>query len=345
MSKSVGNVVEAFQLTDKYGHDAFRYFLLREMNFGLDASFSEEALVDRLNADLANDLGNLASRATTLIARRGGAVAQVTAPVEARGPRDRRCAAAERAAPRRARRWRTSRSRRRSAAIWSFIGSVNRYVDTSAPVGPGQGSRQAARLERVLCTLADSLGFLGIVLDPFLPDAARKIREALGRSAAPALEGGGGGSPDRGAAGDQDLRPLPPRRHQGPRPGASPLRGEGRVRGRRARPAPARSRSPTSRRWICAWPRCSRPSGCRSPRSSSSSTIRVGEETRTLVAGVAEHYEPGDLVGRKVVIVANLQPATLMGVESNGMVLAAEHEGTLSLLTLDKDLPSGAKVK
>jgi methionyl-tRNA synthetase len=73
--------------------------------------------------------------------------------------------------------------------------------------------------------------------------------------------------------------------------------------------------------------------------------IRVGEETRTLVAGVAEHYEPGDLVGRKVVIVANLQPATLMGVESNGMVLAAEHDGTLSLLTLDKDLPSGAKVK
>jgi methionyl-tRNA synthetase len=74
-------------------------------------------------------------------------------------------------------------------------------------------------------------------------------------------------------------------------------------------------------------------------------TIRMGEETRTLVAGVAEHYEPENLVGRKVVVVANLEPATLMGVESNGMVLAAEHEGTLSLLTLDKDLPSGAKVK
>jgi methionyl-tRNA synthetase len=74
-------------------------------------------------------------------------------------------------------------------------------------------------------------------------------------------------------------------------------------------------------------------------------SIRVGEETRTLVAGVAEHYEPGDLVGRKVVIVANLQPGTLMGVESNGMVLAAEHGGTLSLITLDRDLPSGAKVK
>jgi methionyl-tRNA synthetase len=74
-------------------------------------------------------------------------------------------------------------------------------------------------------------------------------------------------------------------------------------------------------------------------------TVRVGEETRTVVAGVAEHYAPADLVGRKVVIVANLAPATLMGIESNGMVLAASHEGTLSLLTLDKELPAGSRVK
>jgi len=73
-------------------------------------------------------------------------------------------------------------------------------------------------------------------------------------------------------------------------------------------------------------------------------TVRVGEETRTLVAGVAEHYAPSDLVGRTVVIVANLEPATLMGIESNGMVLAASDGGKLSLLTLDKELPSGSKV-
>jgi len=74
-------------------------------------------------------------------------------------------------------------------------------------------------------------------------------------------------------------------------------------------------------------------------------TVKMGEETRTLVAGVAEQYDPATLVGRKVVIVANLQPATLMGIESNGMVLAATHGGTVSLLTLDKDVPSGSKVK
>ena len=74
-------------------------------------------------------------------------------------------------------------------------------------------------------------------------------------------------------------------------------------------------------------------------------TVKVGEETRTLVAGIAEHYAPEAVVGRKVVIVANLEPATLMGIESNGMVLAASHESTVALLTLDKDVPSGSKVK
>ncbi|HET9854372.1 MAG TPA: methionine--tRNA ligase, partial [Methylomirabilota bacterium] len=177
MSKSVGNVVEALQLTDKYGHDAFRYFLLREMNFGLDASFSEEAFVDRLNADLANDLGNLASRATTLIAA-AGPVAQVTGPVEA-GDREIATAAAEaRAVVEQA--MQDFAFQKALGGIWTFIGSVNRYVDTSAPWALAKDPARRPRLERVLCTLADSLGFLGIVLDPFVPDAARKIREALG---------------------------------------------------------------------------------------------------------------------------------------------------------------------
>ena len=73
-------------------------------------------------------------------------------------------------------------------------------------------------------------------------------------------------------------------------------------------------------------------------------TVKVGEEVRTIVAGIAEHYEPGSLVGRKIVVVANLEPATLMGIESNGMVLAASNGGALALLSLDKDLPPGAKV-
>jgi methionyl-tRNA synthetase len=355
MSKSIGNVVEAFQLTDKYGHDAFRYFLLREMNFGLDASFSEEAFVDRLNADLANDLGNLASRATTLIAA-AGPVAQVTAPIEA-ADRDIATAAVEaRAAVAQA--MQEFAFQKALGAIWAFIGAVNRYVDASAPWALAKDPVKRPRLERVLCTLADALGFLGIVLDPFLPDAARKIREALGQSAPPTLEAAVVGRLTA-VPRVSKISGLFPRidtktPHPGPLPGGeresvstpggresttlSPL---GRGQGEGSAKIPITDFQKVELRVAEVL------TAERVPKSKKllKLTIRVGEETRTLVAGVAEHYEPGDLAGRKVVIVANLQPATLMGVESNGMVLAAEHDGTLSLLTLDKDLPSGAKVK
>jgi methionyl-tRNA synthetase len=356
MSKSVGNVVEAFQLTDKYGHDAFRYFLLREMNFGLDANFSEEALVDRLNADLANDLGNLASRATTLIAA-GGPVAQVTAPVEAA---DREI-------------W-TSAGETKSivehemqefafqkalAGIWSFIGAVNRYVDANAPWALAKDPAKRPRLERVLCTLTDSLGFLGIMLEPFLPDAARKIREAIGASGPLTLEAAVVGrltsvprvSKISGLFPRVDTKT--PAAAQAPHPGPLP-RGE-RESGTlspRGRGQGEGSQGEGSKIGIGDFQKVELRvaevlAAERVPKSKKllKLSIRVGEETRTLVAGVAEHYEPAALVGRKVVIVANLEPATLMGVESNGMVLAASHEGTVSLLTLDKDVPSGSKVK
>jgi methionyl-tRNA synthetase len=340
MSKSVGNVVEALQLTDKYGHDAFRYFLLREMNFGLDASFSEEAFVDSLNADLANHLGNLASRASTLIAA-AGPVAAVSAPVEAADREIAAAAAEARAALEQA--MQEFAFQKALGGIWTFIGAVNRYVDTSAPWALAKDPAKRPRLERVLCTLADSLGFLGIVLDPFLPDASGKIRAALGQSAPPTLEGAVVGrlasvprvTKISGLFPRVDTKPAPTTPSpQGRGPGEGP---SGETAGKipitdfqkvelRVAEVLAAERVPKSKKLLKL-------------------SIRVGEETRTLVAGVAEHYEPGDLVGRKVVIVANLQPATLMGVESNGMVLAAEHGGTLSLLTLDRDLPSGAKVK
>jgi methionyl-tRNA synthetase len=359
MSKSIGNVVEAFQLTDTYGHDAFRYFLLREMSFGLDASFSEEALVDRLNADLANDLGNLVSRATTLIAA-AGPVAQVNAPTE---PADREIAAAAagaRAAVEQA--MGEFAFQKALGGLWAFIGTVNRYVDASAPWALAKDPAKRPRLERVLCTLADALGFLGIVLDPFLPDAAGKIREAIGQGA-PTLEAAVVGrltSVPRvtrlsGLFPRIDTKaphpgPLPKgERGTGravPTPGSpATLPPEGRGQGEGAAGEGARIPIADFQKVDLRVAEVLAAEKVAKSRKLLKLTIRVGEETRTLVAGVAEHYQPGDLVGRKVVIVANLEPATLMGIESNGMVLAASHGGALALLTLDKDLPSGAKVK
>jgi len=331
MSKSVGNVVEAFQLTDKYGYDAFRYFLLREMTFGLDANFTEEALVGRLNADLANDLGNLASRVTTLIA--GSAGGAVPAP-GALGPEE--TAVAESLA----RALRDGNAamedfafQRALAAIWEFIGVVNRYVDSQAPWALAKDSAKQERLGTVLYTLAESLRCLGILLDPFLPEAAAKLRAAIG-SGTPSLADLVWG---RLPVGTRVVRmpALFPRIDN--RPAAPEKKAEPVV-------APRMSIDDFSKVEL----RVAEVIGAENlPKSKKllKLTVRLGEETRTVVAGIAEHYAPADLVGRKVVIVANLAPATLMGVESNGMVLAASHEGKLALLTLDKELPSGSKVR
>ena len=334
MSKSVGNVVEAFQLTDKYGYDAFRYFLLREMNFGLDASFSEEALVGRLNADLANDLGNFASRATTLLSRFGAITKAGGQPT----PDDQQIHAL-------AAQTRSGVEREMSdfafqkalGGIWEFIGALNRYVDTAAPWELAKDLAKRSRLERVLCTLADALQFLGIILDPFVPDAAAKIRGALGYTKPPRLEDAVVGRITSVPA-VQKMSALFPRieakvSEEAKSAATAPSAGAVKILiddfmkvELRVAEVLAAERVPKSKKLLKL-------------------TVKVGDETRTVVAGIAEQYEPEPLVGRKVVIVANLQPATLMGVESNGMVLAASHEGTVSLLTLDKDVPPGSKVR
>jgi methionyl-tRNA synthetase len=340
MSKSVGNVVEALALTDKYGHDAFRYFLMREMTFGLDASFSEEALVERLNADLANDLGNLVSRATSLLVGFGqGRIPQPSAVAAAQGP----VVAAWSAAREQIRGAMEEFAFQRAlAALWEFVAEVNRFVDASQPwqlakrsATDGEARRE---LEAVLYALGESLRLLGIVLDPFLPEAAAKIRSAVGQTNTPRLADAEWG---RLAAGT-GVRKLPglfPRVEaagaSGTPPATAPVVGGGapRVSIEEFRRLDLRVAEVLDAEPV--------------PKSKKllKLTVKLADETRTIVAGIAEHYRPEDLRGRKIAVVANLEPATLMGVESNGMVLAGSEGATLALLTLDRDLPAGAKVR
>jgi methionyl-tRNA synthetase len=323
--------VEAFQLTDKYGHDAFRYFLLREMTFGLDASFSEEAFVGRLNADLANDLGNLASRATTMIVNFGGGRAPQPGPETDEDK-------AVRAALAQAARgvddaMEDFAFQRALAAIWEFLGVVNRYVDASAPWALAKDPAKRGRLDTVLYTLAESLRAISILIDPFLPDAAGRIRAAVGGEP-PRLADLAWGRLAPGAP-VQKVSALFPRIEAKVSDEAKPA----------AAPSGA-AKIPIDDFKKVELRVAEVLAGERVPKSKKllKLTVKVGEEVRTIVAGIAEHYEPESLVGRKIVVVANLQPATLMGVESNGMVLAASHEGALALLSLDKDLPPGSKV-
>jgi methionyl-tRNA synthetase len=183
MSKSIGNVVEALALADKYGHDAFRYFLMREMTFGLDANFSEAALVARLNADLANDLGNLVSRVTTMLVNFAGGVvpaAGAETPQEAgiKAGLEKVRAEVDEAMEEFA-------FQRALVAIWEFVGAVNRYVDATAPWALAKDPARRARLDAVLYTLAESLRALSVLLAAFLPKTAAQIRQVLGLEGAP----------------------------------------------------------------------------------------------------------------------------------------------------------------
>jgi methionyl-tRNA synthetase len=338
ISKSVGNVVEALKLADTYGRDAFRYFVLREMPFGHDASFSEEALVERLNADLANDLGNFVSRAVAMLVGFGRGAVPAPGPfgaaeTEIRDGLGRMLTAVHTAMEEFA-------FQRALVAMWEWIGALNRYVDAQAPWVLAKDAARAERLRTVLFTLAEALRVLGILLEPFLPDTAAAIRRQLGLGGVPRLEDiepWGRVIPETRIARAPALFPRveAARDTQGP-PAAAPA-------------APTRVGLPRIsvdefRRLDLRVAEVLDAEPVAKSKKLLKLTVKLGEETRTVVAGIAQHYRPEALRGRKVVVVANLEPATLMGVESNGMVLAGSEGEMLALLTLDRDLPPGAKV-
>jgi methionyl-tRNA synthetase len=343
MSKSIGNVVEAFALGETYGNDAFRYFVMREMAFGLDADFTEESFVGRLNADLANDLGNLVSRATTLLVNLAGGVVpgpsgRGTADESAGTDPDLR-SAYERALADAGRAMADFAFHRALAAIWEFIGAVNRYVDATQPWALAKQPDARPRLDHVLSSLAESLRLLGIVLAPFLPDSAAKIRAAVGQTAEPTLADArwGGLRPGTPVTRLSGLFPRVDEKKAPPGRGAAAATAVGTESPRisvadfgkvdlRVAEVLAAEAVPKSKKLLKL-------------------TVSLGDEERTVVSGIAAHYAPADLVGKKVVLVANLEPAKLMGIESNGMVLSGEIDGQLAVLTLDRDLRPGAKVK
>jgi methionyl-tRNA synthetase len=222
------------------------------------------------------------------------------------------------------------------ASIWEFVGAVNRYVDTTQPWALAKQPAQRGRLDAVLYELAQALHGLGLVLTPFLPDAAGKIRTALGEAGEPTLARNPWDGLRPGAR-IQKISGLFPRVEErkaaGPAAAATPADGGARITIDEFAKVDLRVAQVLSAEAV--------------PKSKKLLKLRVslGSEERTVLAGIAEHYAPGDLVGKKVVVVANLQPAKLMGIESQGMVLAGSTDSALGVLSLDKDLPPGAKVK
>jgi methionyl-tRNA synthetase len=231
------------------------------------------------------------------------------------------------------------------AAVWEFIATVNRYVDATQPWALARTPAERPRLDRVLLTLADAVRYLGVVLDPFLPEAAARIRAAVGSTAPPRLTDVTLGRLDRLPT-VQKLSGLFPR--------VGDSKSDREARKTTAVPEAVAGAAESSRITISDFGKVDlRVAEVVAAEAVAKSkkllklTVSLGREQRTVVAGIAQHYAPADLVGKKVVVVANLEPATLMGVSSQGMVLAGstDGDGALAVLTLDRDLPPGARVR
>ncbi|HBI15177.1 MAG TPA: methionine--tRNA ligase subunit beta, partial [Desulfobulbaceae bacterium] len=356
MSKSIGNVVRPGELIAEFGADTVRYFVLREMSFGLDASFSAAAIVERQNSDLANDLGNLFSRALTMLAKYAGGT--VPAPDEATvsaADRELTSAMAEMVILYR-REMEQFNFSRALQEVWKVIGQLNRFIVANEPWELAKKPEMQPRLHSVLFILAESLRLIALVLRPVMPDAAARMAGALGLTgelAAATLDSSGAWGLLRPGTALGEVVQLFPRldkKSKAEAPGREPQE-----KGKPAKPAaPATAEEDGLigfEQFGKVELRVARVVAAEKVSKSDrllKLTVQAPEE-RTIVAGIAKYYQPEEVLGRLVIIVANLKPAKLMGITSQGMVLAAKKtdetgKEILVLATVAAEIAPGSRV-
>ena len=364
MSKSVGNVVRPDDLVARFGPDALRYYLLREMVFGQDANFSDEAFVDRYNSDLANDLGNTASRVVTVTR---GAFGGQTPPLSCDDnpliPVARQVVADYRAA------MDALAFQDALRALWRLLAETNQYLVVREPWKMIKAKGATDELARILWNGLESVRIVATGLLPFMPTVARQVLAAVGSSAVPEnLDAmAWGGTPT--AAPLPELAPLFPRidkekfmsELKSTVPEATPPAAAAAPAGAAATvaptpaAAPAAAAAPPTEVTIDHFFATELKVGTvqfaeRVPKSDKLIRLLVdlGEgSARQLVAGIGKAYTPEELVGHQVVVVANLKPAKLMGVESRGMILAATDADGKPILVRPhaSGAPNGTRVK
>ena len=355
MSKSKGNVVDPNQLIDEFGADAIRYFLLREINLGQDGNFSRDALIGRINADLANDLGNLLHRTLNMVQKFQGGV--IERPAVSQLPADEALIADARETVRLyAEQMEAMALTTAIKTVWSFIGHANKYIDETAPWALAKDPAKKGSLAAVLYNLAESLRIISGLISPFLPQTAPKIWRQLGFTTdfsaltlADLSDWGRFPAPQRIG----EAEPLFPRIE---------IEGEEKTTPVSAAPKtpPPKKKSPAPKgKEITAEPSeitidefskihlrvVKILAAEKVPETDKLLKLRVdlGNEQRNIVSGISQHYEAEQLIGKTVVMVVNLKPVKIRGILSQGMVLAASQGDQLKLLGVD--MPVGSQVR